>query len=792
MLTLGFITSIGSTSYAAADTCTWTGATNNNWDNSGNWTGCDNAGIPENLDTVLFPANPIRTASNNNISSLTLAKIQIDGDNYSITGSSISIDQLDNYEIVFNGVNNDLGLDISYANPGNSTKIFNVNTNTISGAITFASSQVTVKANTGTLTFSGAIGGGISTLIAASGAGTVVYDHANTFTADDIQIDEGSYAKCSTATCFGDASNDVTLGYASRLTFIIPFPDTPYIANNIFLEAGTTLDTGNNNIVVIQGDVTLNGNATIDGTNANVTVDGITDLGSNTLVMTGGYQSSLNGKVTGTGNIMCNGCFTGLGLIGNNDYEGTTTVRNNGRLLIYKSNALGTTDGNTIIEEGSDLEFSMLDTNTVPVPENITISGAGGGVGGGAMFNQSSNSVYWSGTITLDGNATISQHDGGMFNLSGQITGTGDLTLLGQDAVSHIDFTGSGENDYEGVTNVNNVTLNVGGANDVISVPGDINIIADGLPAQVNDQSYQKISDTSRITMSQNNASAGLRIENGVFDTVGMIEGNGSLIIDSADQPFNVGGGDLSGTFAGSISAPETVIAKVGLGDWTLTGTLNANGGLYPIFQVQAGKFLFDWADNSGLHAPVILSLGTLGGTGTIGQINAQNGTIAPGNSPGCLNPTGPLILNSNITIDIQIFGYAACSELDELNVDGAIDLGGATLNLTTIDSFNPYPGDQIVPVSATSLTGTFAGLPDGSKVKVGAHSWRINYTSTTVNLTALPDPVSPQVIPAPSSTTSIAGLPVTGINIAATIIVAMLFIGLGFVLIRRRKSTIA
>src|SRR6187402_2016960 len=58
-----FVATIGLTNVsplvvsAAADTCTWTGATNGNWSTGTNWTGCDNSGVPENGDTLVFPAS---------------------------------------------------------------------------------------------------------------------------------------------------------------------------------------------------------------------------------------------------------------------------------------------------------------------------------------------------------------------------------------------------------------------------------------------------------------------------------------------------------------------------------------------------------------------------------------------------------------------------------------------------------------------------------------------------------------------------------------------------------------
>lgn len=49
-LGFGFAPSVS----AAADTCTWTGATDSTFNDGGNWTGCDNSNVPEAGDTLRF------------------------------------------------------------------------------------------------------------------------------------------------------------------------------------------------------------------------------------------------------------------------------------------------------------------------------------------------------------------------------------------------------------------------------------------------------------------------------------------------------------------------------------------------------------------------------------------------------------------------------------------------------------------------------------------------------------------------------------------------------------------
>gem|GEM_PF-3508986 len=90
MITGLTMVAVPTSTIAAADTCTWTGATNGNWATGSNWTGCDNGGVPENGDALIFPASAANRTNTNNIGALSVTSITFN-DTYTISGSQLTI-----------------------------------------------------------------------------------------------------------------------------------------------------------------------------------------------------------------------------------------------------------------------------------------------------------------------------------------------------------------------------------------------------------------------------------------------------------------------------------------------------------------------------------------------------------------------------------------------------------------------------------------------------------------------------------------------------------------------------
>ncbi len=83
--------------------------------------------------------------------------------------------------------------------------------------------------------------------------------------------------------------------------------------------------------------------------------------------------------------------------------------------------------------------------------------------------------------------------------------------------------------------------------------------------------------------------------------------------------------------------------------------------------------------------------------------------------------------------------GTTACSGYDRATVNGAVDLGGTTLQVSQLAGFSPAQNLVFTIIDGTSLTGTFAGLAHGAVFEVNGVRYRINYyASGEVTLTVV------------------------------------------------------
>jgi hypothetical protein len=146
----------------------------------------------------------------------------------------------------------------------------------------------------------------------------------------------------------------------------------------------------------------------------------------------------------------------------------------------------------------------------------------------------------------------------------------------------------------------------------------------------------------------------------------------------------------------------------------------------------------------SGTTAVNVNSTGTLGGGGSINPavtVNVANGgTLAPGASIGTLS-TGSVTLASGATFALEINTTSLTTDL--LSSSGTVALNLATLSPSDLGSTILNPLDTFTFITATSVTGTFAGLTQGAGLNVGLNSFTINYTPTSVQLIAVPEPMS-------------------------------------------------
>jgi len=169
--------------------------------------------------------------------------------------------------------------------------------------------------------------------------------------------------------------------------------------------------------------------------------------------------------------------------------------------------------------------------------------------------------------------------------------------------------------------------------------------------------------------------------------------------------------------------------------------TVSRSGSNTALFENTAGTLTF--AGALDLNVPFSVSGGTVQGVTTAATSSTAAGNVAV--SGGTISPAGagvgtlrlPDMLNfTGGTYAVSITGGGA----DQLIAGGAVSLGAglATLSVTSTDVTD---GTVFTVLSGSSLTGTFAGLANGSTINGGSQSYTVNYTGTGVNLTAVPEP---------------------------------------------------
>lgn len=768
---------------AAVDTCTWTGATSANWATGTNWSGCDNGGVPENGDTLVFPQIASNKTTNNDILNLSVATITINGTGYNLIGNDLTITGV---TALTANENAQISTNITY-NSGSHVNIYPAagKNLTITGITTFSvggGSEVNVGSSsfTGTVTFNGAITGNAGDqLIAQNGAKISVAASANTYTAVNVGSETNGVFECNEASCFGDVGNLIYMG-GGVVDIIVSAT-----INNAFVTSVSTPDTSK---LTTSQNVSITGNGTIFDAldveqrtpTASLQFTGAITL--NAPINVYGEDTSSNIKFDGTlsssGNITI---YSGNAwMSGSHTFTGTVTVKDGAVAQADQLSSLGATSAPTVIEDGGSLELAFSSAGTIPEPLQIAGSGVSPTAYMGAIYNSGDDTTL-TGTITLTGHSQIyNDLAGGTLALEGIISGDYDLTYTGL-ASAIIEIGGSASNTYSGLSTVSGIELVLNGAGGFNQIPGDLVVDASDNTASVVIQQNNQITDSSNVTLT-NGASdnANLVLHVSIQDDINLLFGDGVVSL-GAGSKLGISNGSGSGEFSGTITGEDTaMIQKLGPGSWTFSGDNAFSGGGYVNYEIAEGTMSVDNA--TGLENSILyVSGGTLSGVGDTGQIIVNLGTVAPGYSPGCLTPQGNVALGESATYAVEINGATACAEYDQLTATGAVGIDGATLDINL--GYIPTVGTVYTILQGASLSATFAGLPDGSFITIDGVEMRINYTATTVTLTVTSVPLTSGSVSNPHV------LAETGINALAVMLIAAVLIVAGSPLVLRLLS---
>jgi hypothetical protein len=529
--------------------------------------------------------------------------------------------------------------------------------------------------------------------------------------------------------------------------------------------------------LVLGGYITAGGSGTVSvtgqGGNRSPGATGASNIGvfvsdtNGTNVTTGNryaYISSGGGAVTvnGTGG----GPLTGAGSSATNhgvqvNKGGMITAGGTGTVVVTGTGGNLSTTGTGGTNYGVNVDGGTAPNLAKITSTNgdVTVTGTGGSNGGAANYGIYLNA---GGKITSDGSATTVS-----------LTGTGGNS--------------SGANNYgifvTGGTSPNFSTVTSGGG--VVSLNG-----TGGGRTNSGANYGVGVSSAGQITAG---GSATLSVVGSGGNLGGTGSSNTGVIVTGGGSAITSGGGAVSITGTEGGSSTSTAIATISSGSATTAtngGALTLTGNSFslagPVSAGASGTVNLV-PRSSGVALNLGLAADTAGGpialtsaelnqitAGTINLGNATGGPLTvsapialPAGSDlnvisaagGSLTPSATgtdvtvgagksLSLSTISSLNLAINGTAADSGYQRLVLVGDLSLAGRSLNLS--GSYTPVGGDVFTIVSATNLSGTFAGLADGSEILFNGRRLVVAYSASSVTLT---DP-SPVITGAPSPAT--------------------------------------
>jgi autotransporter-associated beta strand protein len=614
------------------------------------------------------------------------------------------------------------------------------NGGTFSNGITLDAGGGTINTSAGQFLITTGITGTGSLTVAGTG---LTYVMGGLFQAGGTIINSGATLGLRTEDLQGDIANagtlnidgDVNSGYAGLLS-----------GNGAVSLSGLGSLRLDNTANSFSGPLTVNGGqlvVTSDAVLGNVTsltlnnswldTQGAVTLGASrtiTLATAGKLQPdngtlTVNGKLTGSGELVLSDYGTVVLTNGANDYSGGTWVLYGGVLSVSADHQLGDSNGDVKLGQGTlraTSDFALASTrdlildsstySTIDVAAGKTLSFAGtvteasvsalNVTGGGTLQLYNAGNDYSGGTVVRSGSALDVDADGELGNANGGVT-LDDGTLKARSG-----FT---------LGSARTLALGAGGGT-LMTAPGTTLTVASTVTGGA-----LTIAGSGTVILDNiaNDYSGGTNVSSGTLALTGAALGGGAVTMAqgtkivfggtfsvannfflSGDPVFDVNTGHsaaVSGVIADdTISGVPGVVEKTGAGELVLSGANTYSGGTI----LSAGTLTVGTDDIAGVS-------GALG----LGDVTLDSGVLSTSGAHTIGN--GILVNSTGGTIDsagnsFEVLGSIA----DGSGAPGTLTIAGTGGGTVLLDGANTYTGPTVIAAGAT-LQPTSAGALSAS-----------------------------------------------------------------------------
>ncbi|MFC7358296.1 HYR domain-containing protein [Jejudonia soesokkakensis] len=440
-----------------------------------------------------------------------------------------------------------------------------------------------------------------------------------------------------------------------------------------------------------------------------------TNITNNGLVFISGNSNlGQGGQLEAAGNIGVNASVSASEDFTINSTNGSLTVNSN-----VTHFGIGFPRNMSLLADG-DIIFSagLVSFNTPQTADELVITASNGIIDKTSTGNSPVISAFIVKPTAQNGIGVTNPITTGVSNIvfintnnAVQVTEANDISIAGQNGTGQTNFT----------TLAGNIAFNNFNSISGIETNGPITLNASGF-IRGNVPSGLNVSGTNLSMTAANGIGNNNPIETNVDAITYLNTTSNRVQIIEADGATITGSDTASGAF-------DDVRATTGNIDVIAPG-------------ISSASLLF-LGVASGNNVTTPLGIPTSAIFSATNETQLGGGLQPGGNAIGVTNVQGNLRLNA-IPVAIAIndndaSGSSAGIDYDAITSTGTVTLGTSPTQatLTVTDLGSTALGSEILTIiSAASVSGTFAGLPDGATISVGSNTFVINYTANTVTLT--------------------------------------------------------